>query len=206
LKYFLKQIGTFVVAGSMFVGGISQAAIVTNGGFESGGFDGWEQSGPFATSLVGYDPDYGHTGDYAAFLGEAGGVSSLSQQIETTVGQTYSVKFWLGNLGGSEDNTDTVSSFAMVIDGALAPALLINSKTAAFPMLYDISFVASTDLTKLEFAFRHDELYWALDDVSVNAAGDPAPVPEPGTLVLLAGAVAAWRLTGARRARSGRGA
>jgi len=71
---------------------------------------------------------------------------------------------------------------------------------------YDISFVASSNLTSLAFSFRHDETNWVLDDVSVNVADDPASVPEPGTLALLAGALAALRLTRARRAGPGRGA
>jgi hypothetical protein len=205
LKYFLKQIGTLAVAGSMFVGGVAQAGIITNGGFENG-FEGWQQSGTPEASFVDYYPGYVHGGEYAAFLGEVSGIGRLSQQIDTTVGQRYVVKFWLGNLGGSEFNDDTISSFAVSVGDGLVPALLINSKTAAFPVAYDITFVATAAKTALEFAFRQDEQYWALDDVSVDAVGDSAPVPEPGTLVLLAGAVAAWRLTGARRGRPGRSA
>lgn len=205
MKYFLKQIGAFVVAGSVLISGVAHAGILTNGGFESG-FDGWEQSGSPGASFVEYDPSYVHSGAYAAFLGEVGGLGSISQHVQTTIGQTYSLKFWLSNMGGGEFNEDSVSSFALFIGGDTEPALFLNSKAATFPTPYDVSFLASSSLTKLEFSFRHDDTFWALDDVSMNAAGEPAPVPEPATLSLLIGAFAAWRLTGARRVRSERSA
>ncbi len=206
MKNFLKQIGTLVVAGSMVVASAAHAGIVTNGGFESGGFDGWQQIGSTELDFVADDPNYVHSGEYSAFFGAFGGYGGISQSIQTTAGQTYSLKFSLSNLGGSEFNSDTISSFKLSIGDGLEPAVVLDSRLATLATFYDISFVASSNLTSLAFSFRHDETNWVLDDVSVNVADDPASVPEPGTLALLAGALAALRLTRARRAGPGRGA
>ena len=194
-----------MVAGSMFVSSAAFAGIVTNSGFESG-YEGWQQIGSTDGDFVDYYPDHVHSGEYAAFFGAVGAQGGVSQSIQTTVGQTYSLKFWLSNLGGGESNENSMSSFTLFIGDSLVPAYVLDSKSATLPTLYDISFIASSSQTNLGFSFRHDDAYWALDDVSVNLVDGPASVPEPGTLALLGGAFAALGLTRTRRARSKQGA
>ena len=205
MQNFLKQIGTLMVAGSMFVTSAAFAGIVTNGGFESG-YEGWQQLGSTEGDFVDYYEDHVHGGEYAAFFGANGAHGGVSQSIQTTVGQTYSLKFWLSNLGGGESNENSVSSFMLSIGDRLVPAYVLDSKSATLPTLYDITFIASSSETNLGFSFRHDDSYWTLDDVSVDAVDGPASVPEPGTLALLGSAFAALRLTRTRRVRSKRGA
>ena len=143
-----------------------------------------------------------HSGDYAAFFGEVGGLGGIAQQLQTTVGQAYSLNFWLGNMGASEFNDDTISYFALSIGGVIQPASLLNNKAASGLTAYDVSFVASSALTDVEFAFRQDETFWFLDDVSASAIDDtaPVPVPEPGTLPLMFAASAGALYLRAKRA------
>lgn len=201
----LKQLGTAAIAGSMLISTAAQAGIVTNGGFESG-FDGWQQFGSPDANFVAPDPDYVRTGEHAAFFGEVRSLGGITQQLATTTGKAYSLKFWLGNMGASEFNADVVSYFALSLNGAVQTASLLDNKTATGLLAYDVSFLASGDLTELSFAFRQDDAFWFLDDVSVDVIDVAAPIPEPATLPLLFAALAGWLFSGVKRAGSAKGA
>lgn len=203
MKKASKAMRAAAVAVGMLFGTVAHAGLVTNGGFESADFTGWQLTGSPDMNVVAADPAYVHSGDNAAFFGEVGGLGGISQGLATTVGQTYTLKFWLGNMGASEANTDTSSFFSFAIGGATQLASLLNNKTATELTPYDVSFVATTDLTELAFSFRQDEAFWFLDDVSVDEVPTvpvpPASVPEPGTVPLLLLAAAGWLFTRTKR-------
>jgi hypothetical protein len=170
---FLKQL---LCGAAMLAFGAAQAgAAVNNGDFETGDLSGWTLNGSTETNWV--DTGVQHGGDYAAALGEFGATATLSQSLATVAGQTYTVSFWLANLGGSEANINTVSSFEVLAGGN--SLWLLSDKTATDYTAYLVHFIATAGSTELVFAARHDENFWLLDDISVSA------VPEPSTVLLL---------------------
>lgn len=169
-----KLIKQVLCAAAFLVGANAQAAI-TNGDFESGDFTGWTLAG--SQDLTGVTLDYQHGGLYAAFFGEVGAPSSIAQSLSTTAGQTYSVSFWISNLGGNPLNPNTFSTAEVLVDGASAWSL--SDKTVTDYTQYQFQFTAAASSTELAFSLRHDETFWLLDDIVVSA------VPEPATVLLL---------------------
>jgi hypothetical protein len=166
----------------LFVAAAAQAApTVANGGFETGDFSGWSLAGEQGFSLV--DTGYQRSGDFSAFFGEVGTPAVLSQSLATDIGHTYSVSFWLANLGGSINNAETVNSFGMLLDGARV--VDVQSKDATGYTQYAWTFTAASASTSLAFSFQHDETFWLLDDVAISDISTIPAVPEPSAALLL---------------------
>lgn len=81
---------------------------LANGGFETGTFSGWTTIGATGNTAAGVvragtpgaDPTHTHSGSYTYYDGVVGGVDGIFQSFKTTVGETYTVSFWLANDGG----------------------------------------------------------------------------------------------------------
>jgi hypothetical protein len=141
--------------------------IVTNGGFETGDFYGWNLN---ATSTqVGKLPGLVHTGHYGAELGQSGTLGYLSQTLPTTAGHIYLLALWI-------DNPENPY-------GATPNEFLVQWEGATIYDVVDIPFGRWTNLefyvtatnsgSLLQFGFRDDPYYLGLDDISVKSVETP---------------------------------
>lgn len=155
------------VAVALAAASAAHANQVVNGGFETGDFSGWSTViGPFS----GVDAVAAHSGSFGAFTGEFDTVGTISQDIATVAGTSYSVEFWLRSDG------ETPNRFFVSWDGV---ALMDATDLAAFPYThYVLNAVAAGATTTLQFGFRNDNGFTEFDDISVTA------VPEPSSYVL----------------------
>jgi hypothetical protein len=170
----LQQLGSIVVAFGLAiaVSGPAQALnIVQNGGFETGTFAGWTQGGNTGFSGVECPgAAFVAEGNCDAFFGPVGSTGTLSQVLNTIIGQHYLVSFALRTDGG------TTSLFSASL-GAVSLITLTNPPATAYHLL-SFDFLATSATTLLAFNFRDDPGFVNLDAVSVS-------IPEPGTMALL---------------------
>jgi len=169
-------------------GGRARANLVVNGGFETenlvGGVPvppppGWTITG----DGVSIDTVFPHTGTYdIAFATPSTdpSIGMLSQAITTSVGQNYTLTFFVMDEAAFALNTFTVSygGFTATITGDEAPATYTEESFT----------VPGSGTANLEFEGINDIAAWNLDDVSLNQTG----VPEPAASALLGTALILW--------------
>ncbi len=131
--------------------------LVSNCGFETGGFDSWAQSGDLSFSSVDFLP---HSGNFAAVMGPVNDLGFLTQNLPTTADQSYTLSFWLAN-------SFTPNRFQVSWDGGV-----IFDATDLPDQPYTLTvfegLVASADGTDVQFGFYNVPDYIDLDDVVVN--------------------------------------
>ena len=161
--------------------GAAQASIITNPGFETGDFTGWALSGD--TSFTAVDDFSPHSGSFSAWLGTSGSTGSITQTLATTAGVSYDIEFWLNT--AVRPNFFSVSFDGIVLD-SLTDITTSSTILPPFYRLFSYTALASSASTDLVFTFRHDPWVWDLDDVTVNVSSvETAPIPEPGSMLLL---------------------
>jgi phospholipase/lecithinase/hemolysin len=153
--------------------GVAGANLVGNGDFETGNFNGWTISPANANVNVVNDSGYNHSGTYGAQLGPPDNDADLSQTLSTTIGQTYTLSFWLKNIANPNNNNITPNDFTVDWAGTDVGLDLVNAAAFGYTE-YTYNLTATTTSTELKFVFRQDPWYWALDDVSVTAVPLPA--------------------------------
>ena len=97
--YSVTALLSLVLSGPVLAAG----NLVANPGFETGDFTGWTTGGNFeATGVSGnFDGFLPNSGNFFAFLGPVGSDGTLSQNLATTPGQSYTFSWFLGSDGGT---------------------------------------------------------------------------------------------------------
>lgn len=173
--------------------------LVANGTFSTGTFAGYTT----ASQFYAVGPGVSGTG-YAA---ESGALTSapavLTQALATTPGQQYTVSFYALNVqpGGTQN-------FLRVLFGGvtLFDRPIVSGAYQQFSLLSAPVVGSTTDLT---FLVANDPGATFLDDISVTAfapadagSGPTTVTPEPATLALTAGGLAALAVGARARRRS----
>jgi subtilisin family serine protease len=138
--------------------------LVSNGGFETGAFAPWVQSGD--TGATGIVTSPVHSGTHAAEFGPVGGLGYITQMLATTPGVGYTLSFWL-----SHPYTSTGTEWLVRVGGTT-----LNDVHDAANFNYTefrYTFTATSSSTPLQFGFWEPPAYFYLDDVSAksNASG-----------------------------------
>ncbi len=159
------------------------ANLVVNPGFETGDLTGWIVSPDSSSgcSCYGVDNLQPHSGAYEAYFGPIGDVVDLSQSLATVPGTAYTVSFWLAQTQDPYP-PDYINSIAASFgsNGLLSET---DAPASDYVEYSSTGLVATSSSTSLIFAFRNDDGYFLLDDVSV--APLMASVPEPATAWLI---------------------
>jgi hypothetical protein len=135
--------------------------ILQNGGFETGNFTGWTQSGNTGSSTVtSGNANYVHGGTYGAELGPVGPLGYLTQNLTTAAGQNYLLSLWLRNYSGGTPN-----QFQVQWNGATIFYQSNLTVTAWTNLQFLVTATGSA--TPLQFGFQNDPAYFGLDDVNV---------------------------------------
>ncbi len=147
----------------------ASANLVTNSGFETGDFTGWNSGG-----YTGVDMGSAYAGTYGAYLGTTEVPSSISQNLTTSPGSLYDLSFFLQGfetknlshtnaLGGNDTTFQVFWNGVMVFN-------LVNPDPFQY-MQFNLSGLAATGAaTNLQFVYSGGPLFFNLDNIAVNAA------------------------------------
>ena len=139
---------------------------MTNGSFETDNFSGWTLGGNDTSGQM-YINGQAESGSFAAALGSVGSDGTLSQTLQTTAGQQYTLSFWLANNGSGPDDITAKWNGATVLALTNAPAQGYTE--------YTFTVTATGSTSTLEFDARQDPSHWSLDNISVTPVGTVAP-------------------------------
>lgn len=200
-----KIVKAIVLAAAAVASHSAMAELVTNGGFESG-MSGWTSNSWGANN----NGRGNHSGSNAMATGctDINFSCTFQQTLNTAIGQTYDISFWLytdGYVSGGVTYAQFANGLRVSFGGSIVETLLnfptTNTGSSFTPggpsTLITIHGVQATSTsTVLQFAGYHGPAGIFVDDVSVVEAND---VPEPASIALAALALGALGLS--RRAR-----
>jgi hypothetical protein len=131
--------------------------LVANCGFETGAFPPWVRSGD--PNFTGIDAPSAHSGNFGLDIGPVNGLGFIAQNLATTAGGNYSLRFWLRNQGGPANRIQVSWGGTVILDSSDLPV---------FPYTeYCWDGTAATDSTELKFGFLQVPSFFHFDDVSV---------------------------------------
>ena len=140
--------------------------IIQNGGFETGIFTGWTQSGNTAFTTVSTTSTYVHGGTHGVKAGPSSTPGYLSQNLTTAAGQNYLLSLWVRNSAGSTPNL-----FQVAWNGAM----LFNQANFTVTAWTNLQFLvtANSSVSVLQIGFQDDPAYLGFDDVNVSPIANP---------------------------------
>ncbi|MBM3759687.1 MAG: DUF642 domain-containing protein [Acidobacteria bacterium] len=190
-----------------------QANLITNGSFESpvttelsqiffvgSGIGAWTVVGDTGGSVSALRNGYG---DGGGLYGAQDGVqhldltgpglvprSGVAQSVATTIGSTYDLSFYLGDIYGST-NPPLASGVEVFVGGVskgtfthTGPANVASTDWVQKSLQF-VALASSTEIQLLRIADPNADAYIGLDNVSVTlAANNGAAILEPSTLAL----------------------
>jgi hypothetical protein len=170
--------------------------IVQNGDFSQGLTD-WNVNSSAALPWIAATPVSGDPGIYGAYYdqetytfastgcvgqncitGSPSQLSSLDQQLSTTVGTTYTLTFDFASPGGNDMELEVLFGGVVVDD-------LFNLGQTGLTQYTITGLIATAPTTDIEFLGRQDPGYDILTNVTVADPPPPSATPEPGALVLV---------------------
>ena len=134
---------------------------IVNGGFETGSFSGWTVNDPSGFTNIGPNPLFAESGTYHANLGAKGLLGTLSQNVGTTMGQSYQLSFWL-----TSDSDVPPNEFDVFWNG-VEILNLVNLPAQDYTH-YSFTVSATSNMTPLVFQYRNDDDFFRLDDVALS--------------------------------------
>ena len=152
--------------------------MVENGGFETGDFSEWTETGNFSSCFISTGTNYTHSGKYGAQMGPGGSLGYISQMITTSPGQPYLLSLWLDSPDGKGPNEFLVSWNGTNLFDQL------NLKKLGWTNLQFLVTGTATN-SALKFGFEDDASFFGLDDISVV----PVPMPVMQNIFLVGGHV-----------------
>jgi hypothetical protein len=154
--------GVVASIGAMLLSLISlqSKADLVNGGFETGDFTGWVQTGD--VSFSGVDSFAARTGSFGAFFGPTS-TGGISQSFATTPNTTYRVDFSLSLADSSQPN-----SFSWSWNGVTQSPSLSNSAGFGYTGFSSLLLATGASST-LAFNFVDPQSFWLFDNVAVTA-------------------------------------
>lgn len=165
-----------VVSLSAMTTPLSAQELVTNGGFETGDFSGWQRGGCDSYTSVNSGTTY--SGVYAGQFGAVGCYASITQELATVAGQQYSVSFFGTKLTPVTGNDNAIR---IIFDGT---TIFDQELTNGSFQQFTATGTALSNHAVFTLEGYNNPDWDVIDDISVKSL-DVVTTPEPSSMALL---------------------